>query len=158
MRFRGALLLIFLFAFLHGHTFSSLTVEKGLSDNLVRTLTIDGRGFLWVGTNEGLNRYDGYEVTVYRSNPFDDKTISGNRIWTSFKDANGDVWFGTDNSIDLYRWTNDSFTRFSTESRPTSVFQDKYGSIWVSTIDKGLLKIDTPSKNTTKYRYVCFFY
>ena len=153
MRFRGTLLLIFLFAFLHGHTFSSLTVEKGLSDNLVRTLTIDGRGFLWVGTNEGLNRYDGYEVTVYRSNPFDDKTISGNRIWTSFKDANGDVWFGTDNSIDLYRWTNDSFTRFSTESRPTSVFQDKYGSIWVSTIDKGLLKIDTPSKNTTKYLF-----
>ena len=44
---------------------------------------------LWVGTDEGLNRYDGYGVTVYRSNPFDDKTISGNRVWTSFKDIKG---------------------------------------------------------------------
>ena len=80
---------------LYGQTFSSLTVEKGLSDNQVHTLKIDGRGLLWVGTDEGLNRYDGYGVTVYRSNPFDDKTISGNRVWTSFKDNKGNVWFGT---------------------------------------------------------------
>ena len=60
---------------LYGQTFSSLTVEKGLSDNQVHTLEIDGRGLLWIGTDEGLNRYDGYGVTVYRSNPFDDKPL-----------------------------------------------------------------------------------
>tara|TARA_Y100000590_G_scaffold297103_1_gene334818 strand:- start:27483 stop:30794 length:3312 start_codon:yes stop_codon:yes gene_type:complete len=138
---------------LYGQTFSSLTVEKGLSDNQVHTLEIDGRGLLWVGTDEGLNRYDGYGVTVYRSNPFDDKTISGNRVWTSFKDNKGNVWFGTDNSVDLYRWSNDSFERFSTKSRPTSFFQDKQGYIWVSTIDKGLLKIDTTLNAVTKYLF-----
>ena len=61
---------------LFGYTFTNLTVESGLSDNLVHSILIDGRGFLWIGTDEGLNRYDGYDIKVYRSNPFDDKTIS----------------------------------------------------------------------------------
>ncbi|MBH08751.1 MAG: hypothetical protein CMG74_00075 [Candidatus Marinimicrobia bacterium] len=148
-----ALSFFFLSSFLCGHTFSSLTVEKGLSDNLVNTLEFDARGVLWIGTDEGLNKYDGYDVTVYRSNPFDDKTISGNRIWTSFKDSKGNVWFGTDNSVDLYKWTNDSFIRFATESRPTSFFEDSRGFVWVSTLDRGLFSIDTTLKNMENYSF-----
>ena len=153
MFFKRALLWIFLSLFLYGHTFSSLTVEQGLSDNQIHTLEIDGRGFLWIGTDEGLNRYDGYDVTVYRSNPFDDKKISGNRVWVSFKDCSVNVWLGTDNSVDLYKWTNDSFRRFSTESRPTSFFQDKQGFIWVTTLDKGLFRIDTTLQNIENYSF-----
>ena len=132
---------------LFGYTFTNLTVESGLSDNLVHSILIDGRGFLWIGTDEGLNRYDGYDIKVYRSNPFDDKTISGNRVWTSFKDKKGNAWFGSDNSVDYYNWSNDTFERYQTDSRPTNFFQDKDGIIWVTTLDKGILKIN-PSEKT----------
>ena len=132
---------------LFGYTFTNLTVESGLSDNLVHSILIDGRGFLWIGTDEGLNRYDGYDIKVYRSNPFDDKTISGNRVWTSFKDKKGNAWFGSDNSVDFYNWSNDTFERYQTDSRPTNFFQDKDGIIWVTTLDKGILKIN-PSEKT----------
>ena len=132
---------------LFGYTFTNLTVESGLSDNLVHSILIDSRGFLWIGTDEGLNRYDGYDIKVYRSNPFDDKTISGNRVWTSFKDKKGNAWFGSDNSVDYYNWSNDTFERYQTDSRPTNFFQDKDGIIWVTTLDKGILKIN-PSEKT----------
>lgn len=153
MFFKLACAWVLFSAFLCGNTFSNITVEKGLSDNLVHTLEIDGRGLLWVGTDEGLNRYDGYDVTVYRSNPFDDKTISGNRVWTSFKDSKGNVWFGTDNSVDLYKWTNDSFLRFGTNSRPTSFFEDLDGFIWVTTVDKGLFRVDTSLKSLDNFLF-----
>ena len=73
------------------------------------------------------NDNDGYDIKVYRSNPFDDKTISGNRVWTSFKDKKGNAWFGSDNSVDYYNWSNDTFERYQTDSRPTNFFQDKDG-------------------------------
>ena len=94
--------------------FEIINTRDGLSDNEITSVTNDGRGFLWLGTKEGLNRYDGYGVTVYNSNPFDTTALSGNRIWDIYKDQDGDIWSLTDKSLDLYIYGINNFKRYST--------------------------------------------
>ena len=78
-----------LLADVNNFRFEVITTRNGLSDNEISAISNDGRGFIWLGTNEGLNRYDGYNVTVYNSNPFDVMALSGNRIWDIYKDTSG---------------------------------------------------------------------
>ena len=104
--------------------FEVITTRNGLSDNEISAISNDGRGFIWLGTNEGLNRYDGYDVTVYNSNPFDATALSGNRIWDIYKDTSGDIWALTDKGLDRYIYGKNRFRRFRTDSRPTFVTQD----------------------------------
>ena len=95
-------LLSFLFASEGVYQFEIITTRNGLSDNDIRAVTDDRYGFVWLPTDEGLNRYDGYDVKNYNSNPFDTTALSGNRIWDVFKDQDGDVWAITDKGVDLY--------------------------------------------------------
>ncbi len=107
------------------YQFEIITTRNGLSDNDIRAVTDDRYGFVWLATNEGFNRYDGYEVKSYNSNPFDTTALSGNRIWDIFRDEDGDVWALTDKGVDLYHYGKDLFQRFPTASRPTFLTQDK---------------------------------
>ena len=122
--------------------FEIINTRDGLSDNEITSVTNDGRGFIWLGTKEGLNRYDGYEVTVYNSNPFDTTALSGNRIWDIYKDQDGDIWSLTDMSLDLYVYGEDKFKRYGTGSKPTFVTQDLDGVLWVATESNGLFSIN----------------
>ena len=87
--FRIGILLLLITQLYSSQSFQSLTVRDGLSDNQCTSLTEDGYGFIWVGTNEGLNRYDGYTPRIYRSNPFDSTALSGNRIFGHIKTSQG---------------------------------------------------------------------
>ena len=64
--------------------FNHLTVDNGLSNNKVNCVLEDRTGFIWFGTEDGLNRFDGYDIKIYRHNPNDNKSISGNGIWAIF--------------------------------------------------------------------------
>ncbi len=129
------------------YQFEIITTRNGLSDNDIRAVTDDRYGFVWLATDEGFNRYDGYEVKSYNSNPFDTTALSGNRIWDIFKDQDGDVWALTDKGVDLYHYGKDSFQRFPTASRPTFLTQDKEGLLWIATKNSGVYTIE---KNTGK--------
>ena len=63
--------LSFLFAVENEYQFEIITTRNGLSDNDIRAVTDDRHGFVWLATDEGFNRFDGYEVKIYNSNPFD---------------------------------------------------------------------------------------
>ena len=140
-----------LLADVNNFRFEVITTRNGLSDNEISAISNDGRGFIWLGTNEGLNRYDGYNVTVYNSNPFDVMALSGNRIWDIYKDTSGDIWAITDKGLDRYIYGKNKFRRFRTDSRPTFVVQDREGIIWVATENSGLYSINKETGENKNY-------
>ena len=145
--------LSFLFAAENEYQFEIITTRNGLSDNDIHAVTDDRYGFVWLATDEGFNRYDGYEVKNYNSNPFDTTALSGNRIWDIFKDQDGDVWALTDKGVDLYHYGKNSFQRFSTASRPIFLTQDKEGLLWIATKNSGVYTIEKNTGNIVNYRF-----
>ncbi|MEM9529270.1 MAG: two-component regulator propeller domain-containing protein, partial [Bacteroidota bacterium] len=78
----------------HGH-FDRFTSEDGLSENHVNCIHQDASGFMWFGTFDGLNRFDGYEVVTYKPDPNNEASISGLLIYTLTGDRDGNIWVGT---------------------------------------------------------------
>ncbi len=77
------------------YAFDHLTVIDGLSENSVRTIMEDHLGFLWFGTQEGLNQYDGYDFTVYKTAPDNPAALSDAFITSIVEDPTGILWVGT---------------------------------------------------------------
>lgn len=134
-------------------TFDHLSIEHGLSQITVHTILEDNKGFLWFGTEDGLNRYDGYEFVVYRSNPNDSNSISDNFVWSIFEDSDNNIWVGTNNGgLNKYEYTSNSFITYLNNSTSRGnnirvVFEDSKLNLWVGTNSAGLFKYDR--KNDT---------
>ncbi|WP_077341550.1 response regulator [Pseudocolwellia agarivorans] len=134
--------------------FSHFSLEDGLSQATAQTMLYDSQGFLWVGTTDGLNKYDGYQFKVYRHNPDDNKSISSNDLISSLEDSAGNLWFGTNGQgITLFDKKTEGFTHFKfLENESTSlshgvvktIAQDKKGGLWFGT-KKGLNHLVRPS-------------
>jgi ligand-binding sensor domain-containing protein/signal transduction histidine kinase len=131
--------------------FYSLTNEDGLSQGSILCICQDNMGFIWIGTNDGLNRYDGYNVKIYRNIPGDTTSLSSNRISSLFADNNGYVWIGTaGGGLNKYDPAVNKFTRyyFKTPSKElfgsiiNSIAKDTNGNIWIGTNNDGLIKLD----------------
>lgn len=100
----------------NGHTidnFSPITSIQGLSQNEVRCIHQDHSGFLWIGTQDGLNRYDGYEFKKYSRSPFDKNSLSNDRINVIAENSLGKLWIGTDDGIDLFDPSKNVFTNYN---------------------------------------------
>ena len=119
--------------------FTHLSLEDGLSDNRVMIMEQDHQGFIWIGTQRGgLNRYDGYEFTIYRSDRNDETSISNNFIWSMFEDSQNNLWVGTNGGgLNLYDRATDSFIRFPNDESGIPQFniktiaEDADGTLWV---------------------------
>ena len=95
--------------------FERFNTSHGLSNNIVISILQDIKGYLWIGTNDGLNKYDGYNFISYRNDPLDSTSISSNNIITLFEDRTGNLWIGTQDGLNLYddeseRFENDTLT------------------------------------------------
>jgi len=75
--------------------FHYFTVDQGLSQNTIQCILQDKRGFMWFGTMNGLNRFDGYKFTIFQPDAADAGTISSNDIQAIIEDKNGKLWIGT---------------------------------------------------------------
>jgi signal transduction histidine kinase/ligand-binding sensor domain-containing protein/DNA-binding response OmpR family regulator len=148
-------------AALYGQTlpFNRLTTKDGLSNNYVYDLIQDQFGFLWFATDDGLNRFDGYEFKVYRNDPGDKNSISDNSIWTLTEDSEGKIWMGTKNGyVNCYDPKLDKFISWQiksdiTKENPiTTIFIDSNDSIWIGTYRSGVYKLN-PSTGTTIHWY-----
>lgn len=95
--------------------FSHLDQKQGLSQNTADCFLQDRDGFMWVGTQDGLNRYDGYSFTVYRSIPGDSFTLSDNFILSLAEDTEGNIWIGTRNGLCVYYKADAKFYRYRTQ-------------------------------------------
>lgn len=134
--------------------FERINIDQGLSQSSINCILQDRRGFMWFGTQDGLNRFDGYTFIVYKRNALDTSTLSSNWITSLFEDENGLIWIGTQggglNKFD--RITEKFISYVNDPADPTSlihndvrsVYQDKSGTFWIGTND-GVCSFDRSS-------------
>src|ERR1044072_8366484 len=92
-------------------SFEYLTVKDGLAQNTVQSIVKDKYGFMWIGTWNGLCRYDGYTFKVYSTIPGDSTSIANSRIHHIYKDSTGTLWITSfANNISRYNYETDNFT------------------------------------------------
>src|SRR4029078_5670074 len=94
--------------------FRHYQVENGLSNNAVICCLQDKKGFLWFGTKDGLNRFDGYSFKTFRNDPDHSGRIGGNFIHSLYEDHNGIIWIGTEKGLYQYDATTESFSLLKT--------------------------------------------
>ncbi len=143
--------------------FERFSLEDGLSQNSVLSLMQDKSGFLWIGTQDGLNRYDGYSFTVFKNDAEDSTTLSHNSILSLFEDAQGQLWIGTwGGGLNRYDPRTGIFIRYRhNPDRPDSlgndlvadVFEDSRGRLWVATMGGGLDLLDRETGRFTHYTH-----
>lgn len=144
-----------------GHpSFERISTQHGLSQVSVYAIVQDPQGFLWFGTEDGLNRYDGYTFTVYRHNPLDTTSLSNSWVECLYVDRSGELWIGTwGGGVNRYDRLRDRFLRFTSDPRdPESlsnnfiqtIFEDHSGTIWIGT-EKGLNRFDLTRGTFVRY-------
>ena len=126
----------------------NINLQNIPSNNLLSVVS-DNSNFVWVGTDQGLVRYDGIDIDVFRSNPFSSSSLSGNRVWF-LDNYNADTLIViTDDAIHLYSKKDYEFEKYKINSRPTNYFKFK-DEIWITTLSDGVYKL---SKNKELVRF-----
>lgn len=143
--------------------FDQIGLEQGLSQSSVFAIAQDKQGFMWFGTQDGLNRYDGYSMTVFKNNPVDSNSISDNAIWTLLCDQRGDLWIGTERGgLNRYVPAENRFYRYLhnkhdpgslSENTVIFLYEDSQGVIWVGTRHKGLNRFDASRGIFTRFLF-----
>ncbi len=148
--------------------FERLSIEQGLSQSVVNCILQDSTGFLWLGTQAGLNRYDGYGFEVYRHDPEDPASLPHDWIQALVEDPSGDLWVGTEGG-GLARWqrATDSFVSYRHDpADPRSLAGDRVvdfawdraggptsRGLWIATFDTGLERFDLATGTFLHFRH-----
>lgn len=132
------------------------STDKELSNSLINTIYQDRRNYIWIATEDGLNKYDGVRFTTYKSVKGNPKTLKNNYVRTLFEDSSGRFWIGCINGLMLYNRAKDTFEEIkllkngvNIEPHITSIIESNTHQIWITT-DQGLLIIDS-NKNSYSF-------
>lgn len=134
--------------------FRRITPNDGLSQGHVSAILKDHKGFMWFGTDEGLNRYDGYRFTAYKHDPEKASTICDNIILDISEDSMANLWVGTSKGLDRYDWQKNTFVHYSGNQAMNirSIFFDRKKMMWLATQD-GIFSFDVASKTFRQYKH-----
>ena len=138
--------------------FRRLSNPQNLSHVRVESIVQDTQGFMWFGTWNGLNRYDGYKFKVFKHEPGNPKSLSGVYVYSLFKDHSGNLWVGTDGFLDRFDPETESFTHYKLDESVTNrlasivthISEDSIGKLWLSTLN-GLFRLDPKSGELKNY-------
>lgn len=138
--------------------FVRLSRAHGLSQQRVTHIVQDDQGFMWFGTQYGLNRYDGYRFKVFKNDPDNAGSLCGVYISSLFKDRSGSLWVGCDHSLDRFDPTSETFVHYGLDPSRTAgitgtvrhISQDRAGMLWLST-GHGLYRLDPVSGQVARF-------
>jgi signal transduction histidine kinase/ligand-binding sensor domain-containing protein len=139
--------------------YERLTIAHGLSNNEIHCLFQDSRGFLWIGTANGLNRYDGYDFTVFKHEPGDSTSIAFSWVNAIYEDRGKRLWIATAAGLSRFDSDTETFTNYKHDPNDpnslsgneiTALHEDANGNLWIGVRaihhHWGLNKLDTTGK------------
>ncbi len=135
--------------------------EDGLSQISVNSIIQDSYGFLWIATQDGLNKYDGYDFDIYRHQPSDPSSLSNGNVRSVIEDRDGNIWAGTQDGLNKLDRSTNSFIIYRHEPGNSSslsdndiyfVFEDGKGIIWLKTAI-GIDRFDPVTEEFSNYKH-----
>lgn len=130
--------------------FRHLSIDDGLSQNMITAICQDHRGFMWFGTRDGLNRYDGYSFRIYKADAYNARAISDNYITAVYEDPAGNLWIGTMyGGLQLYDREEDNFIKINGKNFPpearyiSSLTGDARNGLIISFLSGHILSFET---------------
>lgn len=144
--------------------FEHISTEQGLSQKNVYCIFQDSKGFMWFGTSDGLNKYDGYNIKVYKHDPEDIKSLGANQVYSIIEDPDNSrfLWIGTHRGLDKLDRKTEKFIHFRNDTdNPNSIsgnsirsiYSDHTGALWIGTRRNGLNKFDRKNEKFIRYRH-----
>ncbi len=141
----------------YNYRFNQISVFNGLSNSHVRTTLQDYKGFIWIGTENGLNRYDGYSCKVFKHRLDDSSSLQHNEIFRLFEDSYKNLWIGTASGLSMYERETNSFINYTEIKRPArviNVVEDKDKTLYTSASTTVYAKRNSDKK----FRYLFDFH
>jgi len=147
---------------LYALKFEHLSVADGLSQSVVLCILQDSKGFMWFGTEDGLNKYDAYKFTVYKHEPDNPNSLTNNYVWSIFEDHTGILWIATGHGLDKFDPAHETFVHYRhDENDPNSlshndvraVYEDHTGTLWVGTLGGGLNQFVRKTEKFVHYQH-----
>lgn len=137
------------------YMFKHYGVQNGLSQSTVYTIMQDRTGFIWIGTKEGLNRFDGTSFKIYRAYN-DEHSLQSDFITSLYEDADGNIWVGTDIGVWIYNPMTDSFHHFNTKTAGGTIITNSVNVItgnnryiYISANEQGVFRYDIKERTLT---------
>ncbi len=143
--------------------FEQITVDDGLSQSGVLAIFQDSQGLMWFGTQDGLNKYDGYNFTVYKYNELNLSSLSDNFILSIYEDKSGTIWVGTQSGgLNKFDRKTEQFVHYTHNSDNLnslgsnivlSIYEDQVGRLWIGTDGGGLNQFNRETEQFTRYNH-----
>mgnify|MGYP003324034602 FL=1 len=147
---KETIFLISLISFASGQSdfsFKNISVSDGLAESTVKVIFEDKNGLMYIGTENGLDVYDGYEFNNYHMNSFDNNSILGNKVSCISEDSKNNIWVGTELGVSIFDIESRTFSRPINPNDidnkiledPETIIDDEQGNIWIKLSESGII-------------------
>ena len=133
--------------------FIKYSTQMGLSSNFQRCIIQDKEGFIWIGTGDGVNRFDGHSFKVYRKIPNDSTSLRSNNVMCMYVDSKGVLWIGTfQGGLSRYNKEKDNFYTYTGMNDITSISEDNFQRLWLGSSTTGLYLFNPEINGFTRFQ------
>lgn len=131
--------------------FNHLSIKDGFVDSKANAIIQDQKGFIWIGTWNGLNRYDGYSVKTYQPSFHDSTTITNREVVELLEDRAGNIWIGTSSGLNRLNPSTGQIMTYDFQNRIIALLEDDQNQLWIGTWNGGLFKLDPETGERNHY-------